>query len=208
MARDLYDILGVDKKAGPKQLKSAYRRRVMKNHPDRGGNEEEVKLVQLAYDVLKDPGKRERYDKYGETDPQESIKRLGDFAKQCINPQHEDYLLEPLKELRTLTKGFDFEIVALNARLEKVQADIKGLQANGHAEEVEDVIVALSQLENGFEQILAARKASSAQCNMLIEQYTRATDMLDRDPDKQKPRPFWEPPDVPGLAGFTITLGD
>lgn len=195
MARELYEVLGVNEKASNAQLKSAYRRKAMKSHPDRGGDEEEFKKIQLAWDVLSDPGKRERYDKYGETDPRESLKRLGDFAQQCVNPQHEDYLTEPLKELKTIAKGFVMEIAALASRLEKVQADLKGLQANGHAEEVEHVILALVQLESGFEQILAARKASSAQCDILIDQYSRATEILERDPDGPQ-RPIFEPPTI------------
>ena len=60
-----YDALGVEKDATPAQIKKAFRKLAMKKHPDRGGDEEEFKALQTAYEVLSDPEKRELYDKYG-----------------------------------------------------------------------------------------------------------------------------------------------
>ncbi|MFU8811499.1 MAG: molecular chaperone DnaJ [Balneolaceae bacterium] len=67
--RDYYEILGVDKNADETVLKKAYRKLAMKYHPDRnkGDAEAEKKFKEAseAYDVLRDPQKRQRYDQFG-----------------------------------------------------------------------------------------------------------------------------------------------
>ncbi len=66
---DYYELLGVDRSADERTLKSAYRKVAMECHPDRnpGDAESEAKFkaVSEAYDVLKDPQKRAAYDQYG-----------------------------------------------------------------------------------------------------------------------------------------------
>jgi molecular chaperone DnaJ len=67
--RDFYDILGVQKGADEKALKSAYRTMAKKFHPDAnpGNKDAEAKFKELneAYDVLKDPQKKAAYDRFG-----------------------------------------------------------------------------------------------------------------------------------------------
>jgi DnaJ-class molecular chaperone len=64
--RDYYQILGIQKDAGEKQVKEAYRHLAFKYHPDRNqGNpeaSEQMKSVNEAYAVLSDPAKRHEYD--------------------------------------------------------------------------------------------------------------------------------------------------
>ncbi len=67
--QDYYQILGVKKDASSEEIKRAYRKQAIKNHPDRNkGNkqaEERFKLANEAYQVLSDPKTRALYDKYG-----------------------------------------------------------------------------------------------------------------------------------------------
>jgi DnaJ family protein A protein 2 len=62
---DFYEILGVDKNASQDDLKSSYRKLVIKHHPDKGGDEEKFKMIQKAYEVLSDDGRRQMYDMTG-----------------------------------------------------------------------------------------------------------------------------------------------
>jgi len=62
----MYEVLGVEKDAGPDVIKKAYRKLAVKLHPDKGGDPEKFKEVQKAFDILGDERKREIYDKYGE----------------------------------------------------------------------------------------------------------------------------------------------
>ncbi|CAB9521155.1 protein DnaJ [Seminavis robusta] len=64
--RNLYDVLGVSKRCSEKDLKKAYRKCCLKEHPDKGGNEDKFKEIQKAYDVLSDSQQRQMYDQFGE----------------------------------------------------------------------------------------------------------------------------------------------
>ena len=59
---DHYQTLGVGKDASQQEIKKAFRKLAMKHHPDKGGDENEFKKVQAAYDTLSDPEKRAQYD--------------------------------------------------------------------------------------------------------------------------------------------------
>ncbi len=69
MKRDYYEILEVERTASGEVIKRAYRQMALKYHPDRnpGDAEAELKFKEAAeaYDVLRDPEKRVRYDKFG-----------------------------------------------------------------------------------------------------------------------------------------------
>lgn len=66
---DYYELLGVDRTADEKELKSAFRKMAMKHHPDRNPDdklaEARFKEIGEAYEVLKDPQKRAAYDQFG-----------------------------------------------------------------------------------------------------------------------------------------------
>ena len=63
MKKNFYKILGVNQKADPEKIKSAYRRAAKRYHPDISPkNEEKFKEVQEAYETLSDPEKKAVYD--------------------------------------------------------------------------------------------------------------------------------------------------
>ena len=68
-----YDLLGVDKDASFDQIKKAYRKKALKEHPDKGGDPDKFKEITNAYETLSDKDKRELYDQYGE----EGVKQGG-----------------------------------------------------------------------------------------------------------------------------------
>lgn len=66
MTTDLYELLGVSRDASQEDIKRAYRRRARELHPDAGGDENAFKEVSHAYEVLSDPQRRARYDRFGD----------------------------------------------------------------------------------------------------------------------------------------------
>lgn len=67
--RDYYEVLGVDKSASASDIKKAYHKLAMKYHPDRNPGdkaaEEKFKEANEAYEILSDPDKKDKYDRFG-----------------------------------------------------------------------------------------------------------------------------------------------
>jgi molecular chaperone DnaJ len=65
MAKNYYEILGVEKGATKEDIKKAFRKLAHKYHPDKGGDEAKFKEINEAYSILSDDKKRAEYDSYG-----------------------------------------------------------------------------------------------------------------------------------------------
>ncbi|MCK9452599.1 MAG: molecular chaperone DnaJ [Bacteroidales bacterium] len=67
--RDYYEILEIERNANENEIKKAYRKMAIKHHPDKNPDdksaEEKFKEAAEAYEVLSNPDKRARYDRYG-----------------------------------------------------------------------------------------------------------------------------------------------
>ena len=69
MSKDFYELLGVSRDASDTEIKKAYRKLAQEHHPDKHSGckdtEENFKLINEAYDALKDPQRRAQYDRFG-----------------------------------------------------------------------------------------------------------------------------------------------
>lgn len=79
---DYYNTLGVSKGASADEIKSAYKKLALKNHPDRGGDKDTFQKIQQAYEVLGNSDKRSEYD--NPTNPT-------NFGDQFFNQFHHQF---------------------------------------------------------------------------------------------------------------------
>ncbi|EQC39456.1 hypothetical protein SDRG_03658 [Saprolegnia diclina VS20] len=103
-----YETLGVPKTASEVDIKKAFRKLALKNHPDKGGDPDLFKEITVAYEVLSDPEKREVYDKFGEEGLQQGggsggggadifSQMFGGGMRQPRGPPRGEDLTHPLK---------------------------------------------------------------------------------------------------------------
>jgi curved DNA-binding protein CbpA len=59
---NLYELLGVEDDVSPADLKTAYRRKLLEEHPDKGGDQAKFDEIQRAYGILEDEEARDAYD--------------------------------------------------------------------------------------------------------------------------------------------------
>jgi curved DNA-binding protein len=93
---DYYKILGIDKNATPKDIKSAYRKLARKYHPDLNPNDKNAKnnfqQINEANEVLSDPEKRKKYDQYGnDWQHAEEFEKSKQYQEQSSNYQRSGY---------------------------------------------------------------------------------------------------------------------
>lgn len=99
-----YETLGVEKGATKAEIKKAYRKLAQKHHPDRGGNDEEFRRVQGAYDTLSDDDRRAHYDAGGDgkvrDDKPELLQRIAALANEVVDNADVKYmdLVEGMRE--------------------------------------------------------------------------------------------------------------
>lgn len=87
--KDYYRILGISKNASQEDIKKAYRKLAIQYHPDKNIDnkqaEERFKEIGEAYEVLKDPDKRRRYDQLGANWKNYQNAGAGDFGFSHFN---------------------------------------------------------------------------------------------------------------------------
>lgn len=144
MSADLYAELGLDRNATPDEIKAAHRKMAKLHHPDAGGDPADFDRIQSAALVLRDPDRRDHYDRTGETDAGQDHKLQGalglirqafEHMIQSGDPEHQDIidltraiLVESSKQKSSERAGMQLKLA--KAKRRRKQLRHKGTRAN------------------------------------------------------------------------------
>jgi DnaJ family protein A protein 2 len=81
----LYETLGVPRNSSKDDIRRAYKKLAVQNHPDKGGDEAKFKEIANAYDTLMDDNKRALYDQHGDQGFEEAM--MGGGGGHHMDPQ-------------------------------------------------------------------------------------------------------------------------
>lgn len=96
MAKDYYEILGVARSATQAEIKSAFRKKALEHHPDKGGDAAKFKEINEAYQVLGKDETRKQYDQYGSSF--EQMRRQG-YQGAGFDPREMGFDIGDLSDL-------------------------------------------------------------------------------------------------------------
>lgn len=109
MGGEYYDILGVPRDASADDIRKAYRKLAMKEHPDKGGDPERFKKISEAYETLSDDQKRAQYDAPPGPRPEDIFGMFGDMFRPRETNRRSDELKEIYIPLSRAYTGADMK---------------------------------------------------------------------------------------------------
>ncbi len=135
MNKNFYEELGLKKNATESEIKCSYRSLVKKHHPDAGGEKEQFILIQMAWETLSDPIKKEKYDKKL-LSSLPSLNKLNDNWEEQFNPKQQNSSIKD-EEVQTWIKDIYNPSNRLISQIIKpLNNEIKELSADPYDEEL------------------------------------------------------------------------
>eukprot|EP01038_Epipyxis_sp_PR26KG_P005321 gene5321-7386_t len=155
--KTLYEIFDITSNSTQDEIKRAYRKLALKNHPDKGGNEETFKAISVVYSILSDDEKRKCYDETGSIDendgntdqnfdfwysyfrnlfPKISVDKIDSFSKtyKSSSEEHTDIILEYTKHQGDMEKIMSCVMLAEDEDIERISLIIDEAIENGEIE--------------------------------------------------------------------------
>ena len=137
MSRNFYEELGLKRNATELELKSSYRRLVKKHHPDAGGDKDKFIALQIAWETLNDPLKKQKYDETLFSLSKPSNFQTENWEEQVnsnknTSSKKDQEVQHWIKHIYTPTNTFISQII------KPLNSEIKALSADPYDEELMD----------------------------------------------------------------------
>ena len=173
---DPYALLGIERDADERAIRTAYRRAVKTAHPDRGGDADQFGKLQAAYELLKDPVRRKVYDDTG-YDPQladpkdlKGLMMLETLVNDFILDEREPGTFDPVAAMRRklsddIVKN-RFHILELERHRSRVRKHLDRLGRRPETDVLGSMLRARSQ------SIVEAIRNTEAQIEVIEQAYT------------------------------------
>lgn len=173
---DPYALLGIERDADERAIRTAYRRAVKTAHPDRGGDADQFGKLQAAYELLKDPVRRKVYDDTG-YDPQladpkdlKGLMMLETLVNDFILDEREPGSFDPVAAMRRklsddIVKN-RFHILELERHRSRVRKHLDRLGRRPETDVLGSMLRARSQ------SIVEAIRNTEAQIEVIEQAYT------------------------------------
>ena len=171
-----YESLGVGKDATSEQIKSAYRRKAKKTHPDKGGNTAEFQEVSKAYALLSDPAKRDYYDRTGTEEKSNDNVILQELAALFLNIIDNVPDVTIVNITAEMEKAIKYGIAQRHSMKAQATSDIKkretALGRVSHGDKPDNVLADILKSD------IAQRKQKMSQLDADIERGNKLLEVL------------------------------
>ena len=137
MSKNLYEELGLKVNATKSEIKSSYRRLVKKHHPDAGGEKNRFLAIQIAWETLNDPLKKENYDKKLVSLRQSSDYQYDNWEQKVNSKKYSSSIKD--EEVKNWIKNiYNPANRSINQIIKPLNREIKELSADPYDEELMD----------------------------------------------------------------------
>ncbi len=171
---DPYIDLEIDRDATDKQIKTAYRQKAKEHHPDKGGNDNNIKRINRAYLILSDPNLKDKFDRGEDPDIQPIeiiamqmlVQTFAQVLQKHLGEWHIDLIKVCKTELGNQISGIQQTAENAGKIIEKLKEVLNRLSHDDNVKEdklgivVETEIRSIGmEIDNGLEKVKALEYA-------------------------------------------------